>query len=75
MSGQRRATVSVPPERGPVPILYEVRWVSRKVLMVEENLAPNEIRSPERSVRNGRCTDYAVIDRISETTDSISLKG
>jgi len=30
-------------EREPVPILDDVRWVPRKVLTVEENLAPNEI--------------------------------
>jgi len=62
-------------EREPVPILDEVRWAPRKVLTVEENLASNEIRSPDRSGRSGRCTDYAVIGRISDTSDSFSLKG
>jgi hypothetical protein len=59
----------------PVPILDEVRWVPGQVLTVEQNLAPTEIQSPDRSGRSGRCTDYAVIDRISDTTDSFSLEG
>jgi len=58
-----------------VSSLDEVKWVPGQVLTVEENLAPKEIRSPDRSGRSGRCTDYAVIDKISDTTDSFSPNG
>ena len=62
-------------ERQQVSILNEVSWVPEQVLRVEENLAPKEIRYRDHSGRSGRCTYYAVIDKISDTTDSFGLKG
>jgi hypothetical protein len=41
-----------PREKNPVPIVYEAGWVPEPVWTGAENVAPSEIRSPDRPVRS-----------------------
>ena len=49
MRGQRHAPAALyPRKKNPVPIVQEVEWAPGSVWTGAENLAPTEIRSPDR---------------------------
>ena len=50
---------SLPPGKHPVPIVQEAGWPRGSVWADAENLALTVIRSPDRTARNSRYTDYA----------------
>jgi hypothetical protein len=51
VGGQRHAPAALLRARDPVPIVQEAGWVRRPVWTGEEDLAPTEIRSPDRLAR------------------------
>ena len=52
VSGQRHAPAALPPARNPVSIVQEAGWTPGPVWTGAENLAPTEIRSPDRRARS-----------------------
>ena len=52
VGGQRHAPGHFTPGKDPVPIVQEAGWVPGSVWTGAENLAPTEIRSPDRPVRS-----------------------
>ena len=47
VGGQRHVPAALPPEKYPVPIIYEAVWAPGPVWTGAENLALNGIRSPD----------------------------
>ena len=52
VGGQRYALAALPSGKDPVPIVWEAGWTPGPVWTVAENLAPIQIRSPDRQVRS-----------------------
>jgi len=52
VGGQRHALAALPRERDPVPTVQEAGWVPGPVWTGAEDLAPTEIRSPDRVARS-----------------------
>ena len=52
MGVQRHAPATLPGERAPVPKVRQGGWAPGPVWTSAENLAPTEIRSPDRPARS-----------------------
>jgi hypothetical protein len=52
VSDQRHAPAALPREIDPVPIVQVAGWIPRPVETGAKDLAPTEIRSPDRQTRS-----------------------